>query len=177
MRYLTDLTAVGIEPLYAVLASAIGVNGNRLSFVRCAPTWCDDLSEPRDRDQYHFGEVILEAIPPDIEGYARILRPILDQAANIGGRATSPVFDVQGRYIRPCLDKPPVSASAGSTEARERIARRYRRPLRRPVKPTDRDVQRIGFEKHFGPPCFEEVSHWWHTRIARNAPRQRLALP
>jgi hypothetical protein len=99
MRSLKDLAALGVEPPYAVLASLIGTRGAQLNFVRGAPTWSDDLSDPLDRDQYHFDEVIFETIPADQEECARIIRPILDQAANIGGRATSPIFDAQGRYI------------------------------------------------------------------------------
>jgi hypothetical protein len=99
MRYPRDLAAVGVEPPYAVLASVIGTTGVQLNFVRGSPTWSDDLSDPLDRDQYHFDEVIFETIPADQEECAGIVRPILDQAANIGGRATSPIFDGQGRYI------------------------------------------------------------------------------
>jgi hypothetical protein len=77
----------------------IGTNGARLNFVRGEPAWSEDLSEPLDRDQYHFDEVIFETIPADQQESASIIRPILDQAANIGGRATSPIFDAQGLYI------------------------------------------------------------------------------
>jgi hypothetical protein len=101
MRSLRNLAAVGVEPPYAVLASLIGTSGARLDFARGAPAWPDDPSDPLDRDQYHFGEVIFEIIPADQAECASIIRPILDQAANIGGRAVSPVFDDQGRYIPP----------------------------------------------------------------------------
>jgi Putative DNA-binding domain len=101
MRSLRDLAAVGVGPPYAVLASVIGVTGTRLSFVRGARGWPDELSDPLDRDQYHFDEVILETIPADLAECAGRLRLMLDQAANTGGRATSPIFDAQGRYIPP----------------------------------------------------------------------------
>ena len=101
MRSLRDLAAVGVGPPYAVLASVIGVAGARLTFVRGAPGWSDDWSAPLDRDQYHFDEVILETIPADLAECAGLLRLMLDQAANTGGRATSPIFDAQGRYIPP----------------------------------------------------------------------------
>jgi hypothetical protein len=80
--------------------SGIVASGVKLNFVRGSPTWSDDISDPLDRDQYHFDEVIFETIPADQEECASIIRPILDQAANAGGRATSPIFDAQGRYIR-----------------------------------------------------------------------------
>lgn len=99
MRSLNDLVAIGIEPPYAVLVSLTGIRGARLNFQRGQPVWEDDLSERLDRDQYHFDEVIFEAIPTNQEECARIIRPILDQAANMGGRATSPIFDNEGRYI------------------------------------------------------------------------------
>jgi hypothetical protein len=49
-----------------VLASVIGVAGTRLSFVRGAQGWMDEPSDPLDRDQFHFDEVILETIPADL---------------------------------------------------------------------------------------------------------------
>jgi hypothetical protein len=66
MRSLGDLAAVGVGPPYAVLASVIGVAGTRLSFVRGAQSWMDEPSDPLDRDQFHFDEVILETIPADL---------------------------------------------------------------------------------------------------------------
>jgi hypothetical protein len=60
------------------------------------------LGDPLDRDQFHFGEVIFETIPADLEQAAEALRPILDQMANAGGATNSPVFDQQGRYIPLC---------------------------------------------------------------------------
>ena len=100
MRYLNDLVAFGVEPPYAVLVSLIGVAGARLDFER-QPQWGGDLSDPLERDQYHLDEVVIEAIPGDKPECASMIRPILDQAANISGRATSPIFDAQGRYIPP----------------------------------------------------------------------------
>jgi hypothetical protein len=38
-------------------------------------------------------------IPADLAECAGMLRPMLDQVANTGGRAKSPIFDVQGRYL------------------------------------------------------------------------------
>ena len=100
MRSLSDLAGVGIEPPYAVLVSLIGVTGARLDFARGQrDPWNDNISDGLDRDQYHFDEVIFETIPSDQAECASIIRPILDQNANAGGRATSPIFDNEGRYI------------------------------------------------------------------------------
>jgi hypothetical protein len=101
MRSLNDLAAVGIEPPYVVLVSLIGVGGARLNFARGRPQWSDEPSDPLDRDQYHFDEVIFETVPANREECASIIRPILDQTANAGGRARSPIFDNEGRYIPP----------------------------------------------------------------------------
>jgi hypothetical protein len=100
MQSLNDLAAVGIEPPYAVLVSLIGVAGAQFNFARGQDSaWYDNLSDRLDRDQYHFDEVIFETIPTTPAECASIIRPIIDQMANAGGKATSPVFDNQGRYI------------------------------------------------------------------------------
>jgi hypothetical protein len=65
MRSLDDLAAVGIEPPYALLASLVGVAGARVNFARGqAYHWSDDLSDPLDREQYHFDEVIFRYSSP-----------------------------------------------------------------------------------------------------------------
>jgi hypothetical protein len=100
IRCLGDLSAVGIEPPYALLVSFIGVAGGRLHLVRGQDSaWYDNLSNPLDRDQYHFDDVVFETVPTSQAECADIIRPILDQMANAGGQATSPIFDNQGRYI------------------------------------------------------------------------------
>jgi hypothetical protein len=99
MRSLNDLAAVGIEPPYALLVSLVDVAGGRFNFARDPNEWYDNLGDPLDRDQYHFNEVIFETIPADRAECANIIRPILDQMANAGGNATSPVFDNRGRYV------------------------------------------------------------------------------
>jgi hypothetical protein len=100
IRSLNDLAAVGIEPPYALLVSLVGVATARFNFVRDRKTqWWEDTGEPLDRDQYHFDEVIFETIPATPSECADSIRPILDQIANAGGRATSPIFDDQGRYL------------------------------------------------------------------------------
>jgi hypothetical protein len=100
MRSLNDLAAVGVEPPYVLLASFVSVAGGRFNFARSdGQNWFDHLGDPLDRDQYHFDEVIFETIPADQAQCASIIRPILDQMSNAGGKATSPIFDNQGHYI------------------------------------------------------------------------------
>jgi hypothetical protein len=102
LRSLRDLVTVGVEPPYALLVSLVGVAGAQFSFSRGhAYQWSDDLGESLDRDQYHFDEVIFETIPSNQADCAGVIRPILDQMANAGGKAMSPIFDDQGRYIAP----------------------------------------------------------------------------
>jgi hypothetical protein len=100
MRSLNDLAALGIEPPYALLVSLFGVAAARFNFARGQNSqWYDNLGNPLDRDQYHSDEVIFETIPTTPAECAGIVRPILDQLANAGGQATSPVFDNRGHYI------------------------------------------------------------------------------
>jgi hypothetical protein len=97
---LSDLASIGIEPPYAVSVSLTGVRGARFNFVRPnASAWLGDLSVPLDRDQYLPPEVIFEAVPINASGCAQVIRPILDQLANAGGGAASPIFDQHGRYV------------------------------------------------------------------------------
>jgi hypothetical protein len=100
IRILNDLSAVGVGPPYALLVSLIGVAGAQFNFSRERNIqWSGYFSDGLDRDQYHFAEVIFEAIPTDRAECAQIIRPTLDQMANVAGIATSPNFDDQGRYI------------------------------------------------------------------------------
>ena len=100
MRTLNDLVSVGIEPPFAVLVSLVEVNGARFNFARGQNSlWFDNLGNPLDRDQYHFDEIIFETVPTTQAECAAVIRPVLDQMANAGGNATSPIFDDQGHYI------------------------------------------------------------------------------
>lgn len=100
-RILSDLVGIGIEPPYAVFASLLEVEHMRLHLVRDPrdSSWYDNLSPPLDRDQYHFDEVIFETAPTDAAECANVIRPILDQLANAGGTAGSPVFDASGAFV------------------------------------------------------------------------------
>jgi hypothetical protein len=101
MRLFQDLPNVSIEPPYALLVSLVGLAGARFNLPRGRVLSVPGvLTDSLDRDQYHFDEVIFDAIPTDRGECAKIIRPILDQMANIGGRATSPSFDNRGSYIQ-----------------------------------------------------------------------------
>jgi hypothetical protein len=101
MRSLNDLATVGVEPPYALLVSLLDVTGARFHLVRDSndPGWYDHLSRTLERDQYHFDDVIFETVPTSPAECAIVMRPVLDQMANAGGTATSPIFDSQGQYI------------------------------------------------------------------------------
>jgi hypothetical protein len=102
MRSFNDLATVGVEPPYALLVSLLAVTGARFYVGRDGrydPAWYDRLSYSLERDQYHFDEVIFETVPTSRAECAVLMRPILDQMANTGGTAKSPIFDRQGQYI------------------------------------------------------------------------------
>lgn len=97
---LADLTALGVQPPFLVLVSLIGVAGTRFNSARGPnAVYYDNLSNQLERDQYLLDEVLFETIPATQEECAQAMRPILDQLANAGGNARSPVFDEHGRYI------------------------------------------------------------------------------
>ena len=97
--YLKSLQALGIEPPYAVMASLIGVKGAPASY-GLRETWHDeDAPVLLDRDQFHFKEVVLQAVPTSNQDFGALIRPMLEQVANIAGRARSPSFDPRGAYL------------------------------------------------------------------------------
>jgi hypothetical protein len=53
---------------------------------------------PIGRDEVIFDEVVVEETPRDEQAAARLLRPIFDQLANAGGRATSQHFAPDGSW-------------------------------------------------------------------------------
>jgi hypothetical protein len=100
LRKLGDLVAIGVEPPYVIMVSLYGVLGAHLNFRRgLNARYLDELGYALDRDQYHPQEVLLETVPQDVQRCAVALKPILDQIANAGGAARSPIFDTQGNYI------------------------------------------------------------------------------
>jgi hypothetical protein len=91
---LNNLVEIGIEPPYALLISLVGVAGAKFNLAsERYMQWQEDLSDSLERDQYHFDELIFEAAPTGRNECAEIIRPVLNQMANVGGKATSPIFD------------------------------------------------------------------------------------
>ena len=91
-NFMSNLEEFGVEPPFALLASLLGVRGARFNFAPFDRASYDNLGDPFDRDQYHFDEVIFETIPADKPECAKIVRPMLDQMANVAGKATSAYF-------------------------------------------------------------------------------------
>ena len=98
---MSNLEEFGVEPPFALLASLLGVRGARFNFAPFDRASYDNLGDPFDRDQYHFGEIMFETIPQSAAEFAKIARPLLDQMANAGGSPLSPSFDRQGNFIDP----------------------------------------------------------------------------
>lgn len=96
---LSQLSSIGVGPPYAVSVSLTGVRGARFNFARPRGNQFGDLGNPLDHDQFHPPEVMFDAVPVDMSGCAMVIRPILDQLANAGGVAVSPVFNQEGLYI------------------------------------------------------------------------------
>ena len=101
MNYLGALEALGMEPPYALLVSLLGVKAARFNFdiSQYSSAWYDHLGIALERDQYHFGEIIIEAIPKSRQECATIVRPLLNQIANASGVAATPSIDASGRLL------------------------------------------------------------------------------
>jgi hypothetical protein len=97
-RYAKSLYDEGVDPPFVVLVSLLGVRNaaflveNESMFARPNPNFAD-------RDQYHFVETLLNAVPIDPAACATALRFMLDQLANLGGMPRTPTFDAAGKYL------------------------------------------------------------------------------
>jgi hypothetical protein len=100
-RLLRDLGQIRVQPPYGVLISFVGVLNGHLNLERAQrASYYEDVGHAFDQDQYHFSEVIFDAIPLSIEESATVLRPILDQIANSAGEPYCRSFRPEdGRYI------------------------------------------------------------------------------
>ncbi|MGB8365241.1 MAG: ATP-binding protein [Rhizomicrobium sp.] len=99
VRYLKSLQEQGVEPPYVVLLSLVGVKGVAIN-VGLKANWAeDDDISILDRDQLHFGEVILETVPRSIQEMGVMIRPLIEQIANAAGRARSSSFGPNGEYL------------------------------------------------------------------------------
>ena len=96
--YVNGLHGCGIMPPIAILASLVGMKGHSIKYGfdtmlhADAPTICD-------RDQMHFSEVIFDSVPASDQDSATIVRPVLEQLANVAGNASPATFDAAGKYL------------------------------------------------------------------------------
>jgi hypothetical protein len=82
------------------MISVIGVK-NALAHVGQPTAWHDDDQDvPLDRDQYHFAEVIINSVPDTVQGCASLMRPFIEQLANMVGHVRSSSFGHDGSYLR-----------------------------------------------------------------------------
>jgi Putative DNA-binding domain len=97
--YVRELIELGCDPPFAVLVTLIGVKGMPYGFVSTARNVFefDQDTGTFDRDQLHFPEVIVEALPPDPYEYANLLRPLFNEIANAAGRHSTVSFE-NGRF-------------------------------------------------------------------------------
>jgi hypothetical protein len=98
VRYLPGLQSLGVEPPFALMISLTGIKGVQINVGR-ANTWHDDDISILNRDQFHFSEVIIETIPTNIQECAVVVRPFIEQLANMAGRATSSSFGPNDEYL------------------------------------------------------------------------------
>jgi hypothetical protein len=99
VRYLKALPNLGIGPPFAVMVSLVGLKRVMMN-VGVKPQWyTDDDIAPLDRDQFHFGEVILDEVPQSIQAAGVAMRPFIEQLANMAGRASSSSFGPNGEYL------------------------------------------------------------------------------
>ena len=101
MRLMRNLTAIGIEGPYAVLASLLTAEHARFNFAHPGDdvAWYDRMGSYTDRPQYAFSEVIFDAAPADIQICAQKMRPLLNQLAQSGGMPESVSFRKDGTFI------------------------------------------------------------------------------
>lgn len=99
VRYLKALPEVGVGPPFAVMVSLVGIKGVMMNVGIKAQWFEDDDIAPLDRDQFHFGEVVLEEVPQSIQAAGIVMRPFIEQLANMTGRASSSSFGPNGEYL------------------------------------------------------------------------------
>lgn len=96
--YAASLHGCGVNPPMAILVSLL-LGLEQASFItQIGQGLFPDTPVPADRQQLHFVEGILEAIPANDQNCARVLRPTLDHIANAAGRSRAPTFDDAGNY-------------------------------------------------------------------------------
>jgi len=71
--------SLGVEPPYALMISLTGIKGVRMNVGIKAQWHEDDDICTLDRDQFHFGEVIIETVPNSVQECAVMIRPFIEQ--------------------------------------------------------------------------------------------------
>lgn len=99
VKYLKGLQSLGVEPPFALMVSLTGIKNVQINVGLKAQWHDDDDISTLDRDQFHFGEVIIETVPNSIQECAVMIRPFIEQLANAAGRATSSSFGPNGEYL------------------------------------------------------------------------------
>lgn len=99
LKYLKTLVSLGVEPPFAILISLVNVRGLTIAYTS-ESGWPDDDEIVRlDRDQFHFGEAVIESVPASVQAFAAAVRPVIEQLANAAGLAASPSFDEHQGYL------------------------------------------------------------------------------
>lgn len=97
LKYLKSLVQIGLEPPFAILLSLLNVKGLTIAYERSAWMDEDDVTTV-DRDQLHFSDVVIDAVPNSIQDFAALIRPVIEQLANTAGLPASPSFDANTGY-------------------------------------------------------------------------------
>ncbi|MBT9471812.1 MAG: ATP-binding protein [Pseudomonadota bacterium] len=98
LRYLKSLVTLGVEPPFAIVVSLVNVKDLTIGYAHGGWPDADDIVA-LDRDQLHFGEVVVESVPQNNQELAAQIRPIFEQLANAAGLANSPSFDGLAGYL------------------------------------------------------------------------------
>ncbi|MFX1803096.1 toll/interleukin-1 receptor domain-containing protein [Paraburkholderia sp. A1RO-5] len=103
IRYVTDyvraVSRFSVAPPFAVSVSLANMQGVRLLQDFKGSAFAEDIPFGQlNQDRLPFGQVVLEAVPPDYRATARVLKPILTHLANAAGLAAPPNFDEDGNY-------------------------------------------------------------------------------
>ncbi len=88
------LGKLGYSPPYAVFVALLNAKGATIGIN-------DEPSMPIDVDPFIFDEVITEDEPKDMQGVARVFRPIFDQLSNGAGLPRSLQFREDGEWVLP----------------------------------------------------------------------------
>lgn len=97
-RHARVLSDFGVAPPAAVIVTMLETYGVPFCW-STAHGYGVEIGPPLDRDPLTFSDLVVSAWPTSREESAEVLRPLLDEIANAGGRVRSPLFDKGGRYV------------------------------------------------------------------------------